>query len=92
MAREEGVVKQTLTIRMVLAPDMRALMDYIGEAIPRLEDANDPRADAVLREVAAARHGLAEVVQERGGVSIIPGDELMRLAAKMRAVERVVFR
>lgn len=85
------------------SPDMAEIMDYAISAIGRLVDhVDDPRVREVFAEFLLLTDPmktgsfseqqlgvLADIDMDRKPM-LIPGDGLLKLVAKMRAVERVV--
>lgn len=89
------MARSGLRIHVRYAPDLTALVGYVEQTMDRFRDAEvirDPRVCGLMREFEAARPtALCESTFDCGTLTVEPGDELLRLVAKMRAVERVVL-
>lgn len=93
----------SLKLTVALSPDLSEMIDYLTQAIRRLNPhAHDTRVVCVFQEtvdllgdmmrpsLGENRGQIIDVVQgER--VTLIPGDRFLRLVAKMRAVERALI-
>lgn len=86
----------TPTITVKWSPDARAMIDYFASTIRRFgQRADDPR----IQEFCTGLHAMdataildhVQGAEPRDELMLIPGDELLRIIAKMRAVERAVF-
>lgn len=89
------MARNSLHFTVRAAPDMTQIIRYLERTIDRFRDAcvaEDPRVSGLMREFSAAREDLCAQSFEGGTIIIEPGDELLRLVAKMRAVERAVLR
>lgn len=92
------MARSTIRLTVQRSPDLVELMDYAVEAIERLAPLRhaDSRVAEILAEFFDATHpqgksDLVDIDRNRGGqLCISPGDAMLRLMAKLRAVDRAV--
>lgn len=87
------MARSSVHIPVRMAPDFAEIARYVERVSDRFEAVrDDPRVVALRREIdAAGADDICEKTFEGGMLILEPSDKLLRLVAKMRAVERAVL-
>lgn len=87
-----------LVITVAFSPDLDAIVRYLNEAVERAQICNrldDPRLAGLFRGIviASATRSAELYFQDYrdGRLTLEPGDLLLDFAAKIRALERVMY-